>query len=269
MRTQLVRVFLLFFWLAFPCVLVAQTAAPSATPAGASTTHAPDPEIGTPAYTEGLYIPLISGQPFRAKVEAEITHELPDGTIVSEKYYNQEARDGAGRAYREFRKEVPLNSTMESALQRVTIYDPVTMLITQCFPDMKTCRQVLLDPSAAPEDQPAGPSSDGKSVLTRESLGTKTIDGLECTGTRETRTFNPGAFGNDKPVVVTKEIWYSPQLQFNLSTTRMDPRNGTQKLEVTDLKLGDPGKEWFGIPDGYRMVMGRGIQSRPIYPAGT
>ena len=79
---------------------------------------------------------------------------------------------------------------LESALQRVTIYDPVTMMITQCFPEMKTCRQVLLDPSAAPEDQPAGPSSDGKSVLTRESLGTKTIDGLACTGTRETRTFN-------------------------------------------------------------------------------
>ena len=54
MRTQLLRVFLLVFCLAFPCVLVAQTAAPSATPASASTTHAPDPEIGTPAYMEGL-----------------------------------------------------------------------------------------------------------------------------------------------------------------------------------------------------------------------
>ncbi len=56
-------------------------------------------------------------------------------------------------------------------------------------------------------------------------------------------------------------------MQFNLSVTRLDPRNGTQKLEVTDLKLGDPGNEWFVLPDGYRMVMGRGIQSRPIYPA--
>ena len=56
-------------------------------------------------------------------------------------------------------------------------------------------------------------------------------------------------------------------MQFNLSVTRIDPRNGTQKLEVTDLKLGDPGTEWFGIPDGYRLVMGRGIQTRPMYPA--
>ncbi len=76
-----------------------------------------------------------------------------------------------------------------------------------------------------------------------------------------------GAFGNDKPVVVTKEIWYSAQLRFNLSVTRLDPRNGTQKLDVIDLKLGDPGTEWFVLPDGYRMVMGRGIQSRPMYPA--
>ena len=87
-------------------------------------------------------------------------------------------------------------------------------------------------------------------------MGSKIIDGLECTGTRETRTFNPGAFGNDKPVVVIKEIWYSPQLQFNLSVTRLDPRNGTQKLDVIDLKLGDPGTEWFVLPDGYRMVFG-------------
>jgi uncharacterized protein YecT (DUF1311 family) len=125
---------------------------------------------------------------------------------------------------------------------------------------------MTFDPTQHPVDEPVGPSSDGKSVLTREDLGKKTIDGLEVIGTRESRTFNPGAFGNDKPVVVTKEIWYSPQLQFNLSVTRLDPRNGTQKLEVTDLKLGDPGPEWFSTPDGYRLVSGRGI-GQPRYPA--
>src|SRR6202044_3062935 len=62
-------------------------------------------------------------------------------------------------------------------------------------------------------------------------------------------------------------IWYSPQLQFNLQVTRIDPRNGTQNLHVVDLKVGDPGAEWFELPDGYRMVQGRGIQARSMYPA--
>ena len=64
-----------------------------------------------------------------------------------------------------------------------------------------------------------------------------------------------------------KEIWYSPQLQFNLSVTRMDPRNGTQKLEVADLKLGEPGPEWFAMPDGYRLVTERTVMNRPAGPA--
>lgn len=36
---------------------------------------------------------------------------------------------------------------------------------------------------------------------------------------------------------------------------------------MTDLKLGDPGQAWFAMPDGYRMVAGRGIQNHPMWPA--
>ena len=150
---------------------------------------------------------------------------------------------------------------------RTIVYDPKTSLITTCFPERRVCRQTSFDPTSHPVDEPAGPSSDGKSVLARESLGTKTMEGLEVVGTRETRTISPGAFGNDRPVVVVKEIWYSPQLQFNLSVTRIDPRNGTQKLEVTDLKLGEPGPEWFAIPDGYRQVTERTMLNRAAGPA--
>ena len=91
--------------------------------------------------------------------------------------------------------------------------------------------------------------------------------GLEVEGTRETVTFKVGAFGNDKPVVVTKEIWYSPRLQFNLSITRNDPRNGVQKFEVTELNLAEPESSWFTLPDGYRLLTGRGVSNGPIYPA--
>jgi uncharacterized protein YecT (DUF1311 family) len=265
MRPAFLRVALLVSCLVSFRPLIAQDTGQSAAPAAAAPTYAPDPDSGMAGHVDGLFIPLVPGQPFHAKVAVQIHRQLPDGTVVDQKYYTLVARDSVGRAHREARDPVPADSDLDPPLLRTTVYDPKTSLITNCYPEQRICRQMTFDPTQHPVDEPVGPSSDGKSVLTREDLGKKTIDGLEVIGTRETRTYNPGAFGNDKPVVVTKEIWYSPQLQFNLSVTRLDPRNGTQKLEVTDLKLGEPGPEWFAMPDGYRLVSGRGV-GQPRYP---
>jgi len=244
MKTSLPRLLLVAFCLYFSASLFSQTTA-------APATQAPDPDSGISGHVEGLFIPLTVGQPFHAKIPVQITRQLPDGTTVAQKYYTLVARDGTGREYREARDIVPADSDREPPVMSTRVYDPKTSLITTCTPERRVCRQVSFDPTSHPVDDPAGPSSDGKSVLTRESLGDKTMDGLEVVGTRETRTISPGTFGNDKPVVVVKEIWYSPQLQFNLAVTRIDPRNGTQKLEVTDLKLGEPGPEWFAMPDAW------------------
>ncbi len=230
------------------------------------TVQPPDPDSSLAGHIEGLYIPLVPGAPFHAKIAVQIHRQLPDGTVVDQKYYTLVARDSTGRTRRESRQLVAADSDLDPPLIRTLVYDPKTNTVTNCYPGQRICRQAFFDPSRHPVDEPVGPSSDGTSVLTREDLGKKTIDGLEVTGTRETRTYNPGAFGNDKPVVVTKEIWYSPQLQFDLSVTRLDPRNGTQKLDVTDLKLGEPGPEWFAIPDGYRLVSDHGLM-HPVYPA--
>jgi uncharacterized protein YecT (DUF1311 family) len=230
------------------------------------TVQPPDPDSGITNHVEGLYIPLVPGQPFHAKIEIQIHRQLPDGTAVNQKYYTLVARDSTGRTRREARQPVAADSDLDPPLIRTLVYDPKTNMITNCYPEQRICRQAFFDSSRHPVDVPVGPSSDGTSVLAREDLGKKIIDGLETIGTRETQTFSPGAFGNDKPVVVTREMWYSPQLQFDLSVTRLDPRNGTQKIEVTGLKLGDPGAEWFAIPDGYRLVSDRGLM-HPVYPA--
>jgi uncharacterized protein YecT (DUF1311 family) len=272
MRCAHLRLSPLTLCLVSVAALAAQTPAPSlgqassGLPGPSVINQAPDPDSGITSHVEGLWIPLVTGEPFRARIPVEITRQLPDGTTVSQKYYTLAARDANGREYREVRDPVPADSDREPPILHTSVFDPKTSQVTLCYPDQHICRQTSFDPTQHPVEEPTGPSSDGKSVLTREDLGKKTIDGLEAVGTRETRTYNPGAFGNDKPVVVNKEIWYSPQLQFNLSVTRLDPRNGTQKLDVTDLKLGEPGLEWFAIPDGYRLVTGRGA-IQPRYPA--
>ncbi len=248
------------------CLVGQATGDASSQAASATVNHAPDPDSGMSGHVDGLYIPLATGQPFRAKIPVEITRQLPDGTVVKQKYYTLAARDSTGREYREGRDVVAADSDREPPLMQTVVYDPKNSTRTICNPVRRTCQQSVLNPTSHPADEPAGPSGDGKSVLTREDLGKKMMDGLEVVGTREKRTFNPGAFGNDKPVVVTKEIWYSPQLQFNLSVTRIDPRNGTQKLEVADLKLGEPGPEWFALPDGYRLLQERVMAGRSMWP---
>ena len=248
-----------------PC-LSAQPGVSGQSSANSSTNQGAEPDSGMRGGVQGLFIPLIAGQPFHARIPVHVTRVLPDGTTVEQKYYTLAARDGAGREYREARDIVPADSDREPPLMNTTVYDPKTSLRTTCNPVRRVCQQYTFDPTGHPAEEPVGPSTDGKSVLTREDLGKKTMDGVEVVGTRETRTFAPGAFGNDKPVIVTKEYWYSPQLQFNLSLTRIDPRNGTQKLEVTDLKLGEPGAEWFALPDGYRIVQERTIAGRSMLP---
>jgi len=202
----------------------------------------------------GIYMPLVAAQPFHAKVTAEFTRVLADGTTVSEKSYDVAARDGTGRLYREDRGRVAANSDREPPLLRTFVYDAKTGLITICNLARSQCRLASFNPGAHPVEEPVGLSPDGTSTLTRESLGSKKIDGLEVQGTRETRLFKRGSQGNDRAIVATTEYWYSPRLQIDMEITRDDPMSGKQHFAVTELKLGEPGPDWFAVPSGYRLV---------------
>jgi hypothetical protein len=92
-----------------------------------------------------------------------------------------------------------------------------------------------------------GEFDNGKRSLTRESLGSDAMDGLNVVGTRETVTINPGVVGNSQPLVTTRELWYSPDLQVNLSITREDPRDGTQQVRVQDVSCSEPDPAMFQV----------------------
>jgi hypothetical protein len=105
---------------------------------------------------------------------------------------------------------------------------------------------------------PVGPFDNGKRELTRESLGSDVIDGLNVAGTRETISINPGVVGNSQPLVTTREFWYSPDLQVNLSVTRKDPREGSQVIHVVDLSRAEPDPAMFQAPAGFVVETPRG-----------
>jgi hypothetical protein len=111
--------------------------------------------------------------------------------------------------------------------------------------------------------QPVGTQEDSFGRLTREDLGKASVNGVDAVGTRETRTLNPGAIGNERVIAIVKEIWYSPQLGINVSVKRVDPRHGTQVVNVTEISQGEPDPKLFRVPAGYSVV------DRRLKPGGA
>jgi hypothetical protein len=88
--------------------------------------------------------------------------------------------------------------------------------------------------------------------LTRQDLGNQTLDGFQVVGTREVLRL---ALNTDRPLSVTKEFWYAPQLGLNLSTTRWDQR--TRRAEVfavTEINPAEPDPSLFMLPHDARLI---------------
>ena len=73
-----------------------------------------------------------------------------------------------------------------------------------------------------------------------------------------------GAIGNDSPITLSREYWYSPQLGVNLISKLQDPRIGTQDFEVQDITVGEPDKKLFAVPPGSQIIDLRGTPPAPI-----
>ena len=68
---------------------------------------------------------------------------------------------------------------------------------------------------------------------------------------RETTSVAAGAYGNSKPLVITREVWHSPELDLDVSITKTDPRSGTFMRKIEILSRGEPNPEYFTVPDDY------------------
>ena len=84
-----------------------------------------------------------------------------------------------------------------------------------------------------------------------ESLGQQTIEGMPVTGTRTTRTIAAGAIGNDQPIDVVSETWYSPNLQMVVMSKHSDPQIGETTYKLTNIQQAEPAHSLFEVPASY------------------
>ncbi len=87
-----------------------------------------------------------------------------------------------------------------------------------------------------------------------ESLGKRNIEGIQAEGTRTTWTIAAGEIGNDLPIEIVSERWYSPELQSVVMTRQSDPRMGETIYKLTNLRRGDPSPQMFEVPSDYKIV---------------
>ena len=198
----------------------------------------------------GEHIPAVRGLPFSAKVELETVNQLQDGTRITHKTYNLDARDSAGRTHNEMRNWITAEGE-EPSLTRVELYDPATRTRTDLFPLTKLARQWVVG-VAAPQATPAAGTA--KPETTREEIGTDTREGLQVKGVRVTQTYATGALGNDRPLTIVTEYWYAAELRINLLTKRTDPRYGVQTVRVTGLERQEPDAALFAMGGEYKVV---------------
>ncbi len=230
---------------------------------------------------------VIAGQPYSCDQVSEHTQTLADGTHISDrrtvvKMY----RDSAGRTRTERPFFVPPAAVAVEAPTMIEIFDAVagyryvldsTKKVAHRSPVSAmpappnaiapgTARAIASQTAWANLPSPAAmiasastgtissTTQSGRPEISTESLGTKLIDGNLAEGRRTTMTYAIGSIGNDRPVVVTQEMWTSTELRLMLLSTNRDPRSGDNTIRIENLTRAEPDPSLFQVPPDYEVV---------------
>lgn len=100
-----------------------------------------------------------------------------------------------------------------------------------------------------------GPSMERTAINSKnakkESLGKQNIEGVEAEGTRYTITIAAGEIGNEAPISIVSETWYSSELQTVVMSKHSDPRMGENTYRLTNINRSEPPHSLFELPSDY------------------
>ena len=203
---------------------------------------------------------VVTGAPFSAVAVTTMSHSLADGTKISNTNKVTLYRDSQGR----FRKEGQIpqvgDATADQPRSFVVISDPVGTKNYLLNPDKKVAHVTPFrgrDPKGGKGGTPASDAAEGEREwgnnpnVTKTSLGTQTINGMNAEGTRYTHVIPAGKIGNDKPITITREVWYSPDLQMVVQSKHSDPRYGDTTYSLTNIQRTEPAANLFTVPPDY------------------
>ena len=86
-----------------------------------------------------------------------------------------------------------------------------------------------------------------------QSLGKQMMEGVQVEGTRETVSIPAGQMGNEKPIEIVTERWFSPELKIDVLRKHADPRFGETTYRVTGISRSEPSRILFEVPPDYKV----------------
>jgi hypothetical protein len=81
-----------------------------------------------------------------------------------------------------------------------------------------------------------------------ESLGKQMMEGVEVEGTRTRITIPAGQIGNERPIEIVSERWFSPELKVVIMSRNSDPRMGETVYKLTNISRAEPPRTLFEVP---------------------
>jgi hypothetical protein len=87
-----------------------------------------------------------------------------------------------------------------------------------------------------------------------EELGSRDFEGVMADGKRTVTTIPAGAIGNERPIDISYERWYSKELELVVYSKHSDPRFGDQTYRLTNLVRSEPDPSLFTLPHGYKLL---------------
>jgi hypothetical protein len=220
---------------------------------------------------------VVTGAPYSADATTENTQVLSDGNRIERKETAKVYRDSVGRTRRDLSVNAIGPWSSGAPMQMANIFDPVAGV--HYMLNMQEKKAFKMPPPRKPADGPglmtkdrvfiagggmpaAGPAmailekDGGIGNRTETSLGTQQIEGVQAQGTRTTETIPAGKIGNEKPIVITTERWYSPDLQVDVLVKHNDPRIGEVVYQLTNISREDPDSSLFQVPADYTVQEG-------------
>jgi len=195
---------------------------------------------------------------YTANYRTSLVKTLANGVNIIHSAETIEARDAEGRTRNE---NASLSGNPDVDFHRITVFDPTTHTRMNWNNQVKRVTVSTISASGSETSQPCTPVNKAtpppnpvKDEIKHESLGAKTIFGIEASGMRTIRTVPTGAVGNDAPLVTVTEDWSAPGFLTYLEQHSDNPEEGKWNRELTNLTLGDPDPSLFKPPADYEVV---------------
>jgi hypothetical protein len=217
----------------------------------------------------------VTGAPYSARAVTEVTQSLADGNRIERRSANTVARDSQGRVRREQQIAAIGPFMPQGDAKIVTIIDPVAGVHYSLDERRKVAVRLPMPASnlrarAGVRARIATATPAGAMPRTTEprteQLAPQQIEGVQAEGTRVTTTIPAGTIGNQAPINIVGERWFSPELKVVMLSQQTDPRFGETIYRLENVVRAEPAAELFQVPADYKIEEARMRMNMPAMP---